>query len=399
MAIGKNVKSEKLIAEDSKKSPEAKKASASTSEEALNIDVALNVLNDACLISKTDKQGLITYVNDKFCEVAQYTREELIGKPHNVVRHPDMPKSVFKEVWSTIGKGKTFRGEIKNRCKDGSAYWVDAFICPVLGENGKPESYIGIRYDITEQVMANRAAENSQKKLNSALDQANDAVVNINSDKVIIFYNEAAVTLFGYSREEVMGQNVKMIVPEEHQRGHDKYVDDNINTGVNKVVGVGRELEMVKKGGERFWGHLSLSKAEVDGEVQYTAFIKDVSEQRRLKQETAKAIERMNGTLDQAVDAVVTINSDKIVTFFNKMAEKMFGWDREEVLGNNVKMIVPVEHQRPHDGYVDANMNTGVNKVVGVGRDLEMTRKDGSKFWGNLGLSKVVLEGEILYTA
>ena len=403
MAIGKNVKGEKLIAEDSGSGMPKKEKAPSTGKAAndttLDLGIMTSVLNSACLISMTDKKGFITYVNDKFCEAAKYTREELIGQNHNMVRHHDMPKSLFKEMWATIGKGKIFNGLVKNKAKDGTHYWVDAYICPVLGDDGKPERYIGIRYDITEQVTAKELSEQKEKTFSDTLEQANDAVVIINSDKVVQFFNKTAEKIFGYKPEEVIGNNVKMIVPPEHQGPHDEYVDSNIRTGVNKVVGIGRELEMVRKNGERFWGHLSLSKSELDGSVTYTAFIKDISVQKKLEEENAKAMERMNGTLDQAVDAVITINQQKIITFFNKRAESLFGYTREEVMGKNVKTIVPVEHQAPHDGYVDANIKTSVNKVVGVGRDLEMVRKDGSKFWGNLGLSKVVMDDEIIFTA
>ena len=403
MAIGKNVKGEKLISEDIGDNKPQKEKLPSTGKAAnninLDIDVMTTVFNKACLISMTDKKGFITYVNDKFCEAAKYTREELIGKNHNIVRHQDMPKSLFKEVWATIGKGEIFNGLIKNKAKDGTPYWVDAYICPVLGADGKPERYIGIRYDITEQILANEESAQKEKRFSDTLEQANDAVVIINSDKEILFFNKTAEKIFGYRPDEVMGQNVKMIVPPEHQGPHDEYVNRNMRTGENKVVGIGRELEMVRKGGERFWGHLSLSKSDLNGAITYTAFIKDISVQKNLEVENKKTMERMNGTLDQAVDAVITIDKDKNINFFNKRAEELFGYKREEVLGKNVKTIVPVAHQAPHDGYIDANIKTGINKVVGLGRDLEMVRKDGSTFWGNLGLSKVVMGDEIIFTA
>lgn len=113
----------------------------------------MDQINVACVVSEADLKGDITYVNDLLCEISQYTREECIGQPHSMFRHEDMPKSVFKELWATIGKGKIFRGIIKNRKKDGSPYWVDALIAPVLGTNGKPVKYIGVRYLITEQIL------------------------------------------------------------------------------------------------------------------------------------------------------------------------------------------------------------------------------------------------------
>lgn len=124
----------------------------------------------ACVVSEADLKGNITFVNDKLCEVTGYTREECIGKPHSLFRHPDMPKSVFKEMWATIGRGRIFRGVVKNRCKDGSPYWVDALIAPVLGSDGKPVKYIGVRYVITDQVLREEELKVQAEKQGSVIE-------------------------------------------------------------------------------------------------------------------------------------------------------------------------------------------------------------------------------------
>ncbi len=103
------------------------------------------------LISETDTRGIITYANPKFCEVSGYSLDELLGKPHNIIRHPDMPKAVFKELWDTIKAGKIWQGEIKNRRKDGSHYWVLATVGPLLDSEGYPYRYVSMRVDITRQ--------------------------------------------------------------------------------------------------------------------------------------------------------------------------------------------------------------------------------------------------------
>jgi len=102
------------------------------------------------IISKTDLKGIITYVNTPFCKLSGYSKEELIGKPHNIIRHPDMPKEIFKTLWSVIEKGESFRGFIKNLRKDGKYYWVEAFIQPIYNENGTKVGYISSRKPISE---------------------------------------------------------------------------------------------------------------------------------------------------------------------------------------------------------------------------------------------------------
>lgn len=106
------------------------------------------------ILSETDLQGTITFANDKFCEVAKYTKEELIGKPQNIVRHPDMPKELFKLFWKTIKSGNVFRGIVKNRAKDGSHYWVEATIVPILDGDGEVMKYVGSRFHITDDSLA-----------------------------------------------------------------------------------------------------------------------------------------------------------------------------------------------------------------------------------------------------
>ena len=115
------------------------------------------------IVSKTDTRGIITYVNDKFCEISGYSKEELIGKPHNIIRHPDMPKKVFKDLWDTIKRGEIWRGIVKNRKKNGEEYWVDAGIMPIKNHKGEIIEYIALRTDITELVKAKEKAQEAER--------------------------------------------------------------------------------------------------------------------------------------------------------------------------------------------------------------------------------------------
>ncbi len=147
------------------------------------------------IVSKTDKKGIITYVNKAFCDTSGYSQEELLGKPQSIVRHPNMPKAVFKEMWETTLDKQIYKGVIENRRKDGSSYFVDATIVPLLNLEGEIIEFLGIRHDITEFI------NNKQKLFTSSLtglpnryklssDLATTeggylAVVNIDSFKII----------------------------------------------------------------------------------------------------------------------------------------------------------------------------------------------------------------------
>ena len=103
----------------------------------------------AFLVSETDERGVIRFANDEFCKYAGYTVEELIGKPHNIVRHPDMPKAAFKDLWDTIKSGKRWRGFVKNRAKDGRYYWVYATVFPFVSCEGD-KGYISCRRTVSQ---------------------------------------------------------------------------------------------------------------------------------------------------------------------------------------------------------------------------------------------------------
>ncbi len=105
------------------------------------------------IISKTDVNGIITFVNDEFCNISGYTKSELIGQNHNIVRHPDVPKEKFNLLWETLKNKKIYKDTVKNRAKDGSAFYVNTTIIPILDENDNIVEYIAIRYDVTKEVM------------------------------------------------------------------------------------------------------------------------------------------------------------------------------------------------------------------------------------------------------
>jgi len=219
------------------------------------LSTRINILEQAAIVSEGDLKGNITYCNEKFCQVSGYTQEELLGQPHSILRHPDMPSEAFRDMWRTIGSGNVWQGEVKNRKKDGSPYWVIATIAPVMGANGKPAKYISVRFDITDQKLLEeklqhqiedlRAQDEELRQLTEELSSTEEELrqnleeINAMNDQLvvaqveltaqvaalnnaaivsetdlrgnIIYVNDTFCRISGYTRDELMGQNHRIL--------------------------------------------------------------------------------------------------------------------------------------------------------------------------------------------
>ncbi len=157
-----------------------------------NLNQYKKLLDKSSIVSKADTQGYIIYVNDKFCKISGYSREELIGKKHSIVRHPDNSRDIFRDMWNTITSKKIWKGTIRNRAKDGSTYYVKTLIMPVLDDYGHIISYIASRTNVTELIKKDKIIKQQYKDKLTGLQNRNaliDKLENANEDITLILIN------------------------------------------------------------------------------------------------------------------------------------------------------------------------------------------------------------------
>ena len=160
-------------------------------------------LDEHAIVAITDPKGKITFVNDKFCAISQYSREELLGQDHRLVNSGFHPKEFIHHLWSTIRAGRVWHGKIKNRAKDGSLYWVDTTIVPFLDDSGEPRQYVAIRTDITEQKRITEALAESEELFHTMVDAISQLAWMAHPDGTTFWYTQRWFDYTGTTLEQM----------------------------------------------------------------------------------------------------------------------------------------------------------------------------------------------------
>lgn len=312
-----------------------------------------NVIDKSMIVSKTDPHGIITYVNEQFCDISGYRADELIGRSHRIVRHPDTPESVFQDLWKTILSGNIWKGVLKNRKKDGSAYWVHAFIYPIITHQGQIDEVIAIRNDVTQLHLVkeslNRALQRSDSDLDEAfhlskqyetvIDESN-SLTRVDTEGKILFVNKRFCELSGYAKEEVIEQSFSAMYADDIDPLIVKQLWETIQSG-HIWRGV---LKNKRKDGSLYWVKATVVPIK-DKQGKITEFMSvrnDISEIIKLHEEIESTQQEIIYHMGEIAESrsQETGNHVRRVAEYSRLLALKYGLDAQEA--NKIAMASPM---------------------------------------------------------
>jgi len=370
-------------------------------------------LDESSLVVVTDATGKITFVNDKFCQLSKYSRAELIGKNHRIMSSGHHPPEFFQELWSTILEGRIWKGEIKNRARDGVSFWVDTTIVPFLDAGGKPYQYVAIRSDITDRKFAREALHESEKGFRQLADAMPQIVWTSRPDGWLDYYNQRWFDYTGLTLEEAQGWGWGAVLhPDDLQKCIDTW-NEAVRTG--ELYDIEYRFKRASDGAYRW--HLGRASAVRDDDgriVKWFGTCTDIDDQKttenalvsahgelekRVSERTLELAAANSGLtveiqerkqieaalraseenyrdlFENAQDAIYVHDLNGIYMSANRAAEELVGYTRDEILGENMIDFIAPEYAT----LIRANLS---NKLAGGGQtsyEIEVLAKSGRR--------------------
>lgn len=238
----------------------------------------------------------------------------------------------------------------------------------------------------------------SRERLEALLATAVDGIIIIDKLGLVQVYSPACERLFGYVAGEVVGHNVKMLMPSPYHEQHDGYLNHFQQTGEKRIIGIGREVVGRRKDGTTFPMYLSVGEGSFNGVAMFVGIIHDITESREAQKELREREARLSSIFETIPEAIITIDADGTIDSFSKAAEQLFGYRAEDVAGCNVSMLMPQPFRDEHDDYLKRYFQTGEKQIIGQGREAIGLKADGTTFPMELSVGETIVNRRRIFT-
>ncbi len=352
---------------------------------------------DAIIV--TDSEGRITSLNAQVERMFGFSREELMGQPVEILiperfrnKHPQRRESYRAQATlRPMGAGL----ELFGRRKDGSEFPVDIMLSPVETEEGKV--VLSVIRDISERKRDQEALRRSEQQLRSLFQFSPDAIVVTGPDGRITEANAQVERVFGYTREELAGQPVELLVPERFRAAHPRHRASYNAQPSLRPMGAGLVLFGRRKDGSEFPVDIMLSPIETgDGRITLSV-IRDISERKSAEEALRSSEQQLRALFEFSPDAIIASDQQGRITQVNARVESTFGYNRTELLGQSIDVLVPERFRRTHPTHRKDYSDKARVRQMGIGLELYGRRKDGSEFPVDIMLGPVeTAEGRIV---